>query len=171
MRTHFRKRYRPITHLGVLLLSSATNRLREDRAAQIARNVTVVVLFEESTESTLVFCENGFISGDGGSGDGERAKFDRVDVVRFRVLKTEAIDDGLDERAAEFGDGVANLLGLIPPGERERTETSSNFLPNCKSDNAESGSVEAKHEMENLPRFSFSFPSFERSERAVEVFA
>jgi hypothetical protein len=87
------------------------------------------------------------------------------------VFETESFENRLKQLATEFVDRLTDILGLLLPRRSENVETVSNRLPNCESDNPKSGSVEAKHEMENLPRFSFSFPSFERSERAVEVFA
>jgi hypothetical protein len=106
-----------------------TNRLREDRSAQVTRDEAVVVLLEERFETTFVFGKDGLISSNGSSRDGERAEFNRVDVVRLRVLEAETVDDGLEERTTELGDGVSNFLRLFPPGGRDGTETSSNLLP------------------------------------------
>lgn len=48
-----------------------------------------------------------------------------------RVRLTKPVGDGAEESATELGDGVADLLGLIPPRAGERRESAADLLPDC----------------------------------------
>lgn len=161
-----RRRRRVLVHLDdllVLLLAAETDALRVNAGLEVTRNLRVVVLLHKGAEAAAVLGKSLLVTSGSEDGDGSRAELGGVGVVRLLEVKAETLSDRLEQLATELGDGVADLLGLLPPSRDDRAESSGDLLPDCVATQVsyeflharETGKENAAHPG-SLPRPSFA---------------